>query len=1031
MIINHNLPGMNAIRNMNANSANASSSMQKLSSGLRINKAGDDAAGLAISEKMRGQIRGLDQAGANAQDGISMIQTGEGGLSESQSILQRMRELSVQSANDTNTGDDRTSIQTEMNQLTSEVNRIGNTTEFNTQKLLKGTNVAAVTTAQAVSTDAAGIAGVTVGTTSDLAVNAKSVKGIASTTSVQASTALATGGIDSFNITTNSTKGAAGSVSLTNGMTFSTIATSAALNNKTVGIDQSTGISTAASAVKGATGYTIELGTDASGNSLFTGTTRGDLFNYVNNLVKTSADSTKTDIQLNAMAGNTTGQALTTVTGSGSISGGVTETPGVYTAKLSKAYTEAGDSISVGGKTFTTVFGAADLTKGQFSIGADAHTLDNAAAQATSLKLTMVDATQLGTRFTAADDGAGTITLTEKANQATGIDLTAPTTAGAGTNDKLLVTDTTGRNLKTVTIGQSPTVAGGAKAATNVLDTSLAITAGNNGTDLNGVKIKFNVSSGATQALTNAWDASSNTLTISGDIGSGVAGTVEAGILAQAQSGLTAAGFKSAGTLTGVAGGTAATGALATTLTGATLTFGSGVTTTAADTLSVDTNNGNLTINLADASASKNSAANIQAAVNKLGTINGVDYTKYTFGAQGNWDTKTVGNSITTKTNTLVGGTQEVKGDYSLDVTKAFAEGDNVVIKGQIFKAVASGAVATNGEFNIAGGDINAQAAGIRDAISLNSTLKAAYTAGGSGSTIKLTENTATGTDLKTTDVAVRATGTPGQYDMDLGKTPAVNGAKFVIDGTEISVSDKVANVGYAKGTAIQTTADVAGQTNALVTAINTNAALKDKYTASVDATSGNLVLTQNPLYATATAPDVKTISSTKADFAATMQIGANTAQSLTVSVSDMRSAALGISGDGSESTVAAKNGAVASYVSTANVTDGTSNTNSEFSLDISTNTKATAAIGVLDDAISAVSTQRAKLGAYQNRLEHTINNLGTSSENLTSAESRIRDVDMAKEMSTFSKNNILAQAAQAMLAQANQQPQQVLQLLR
>ena len=99
--------------------------------------------------------------------------------------------------------------------------------------------------------------------------------------------------------------------------------------------------------------------------------------------------------------------------------------------------------------------------------------------------------------------------------------------------------------------------------------------------------------------------------------------------------------------------------------------------------------------------------------------------------------------------------------------------------------------------------------------------------------------------------------------------------------------------------------------------------------------------------------------------------------------------------------------------------------------IDMSTKEGAQAATTLLDTALKTVSGQRADLGAYQNRLEHTIANLGTSSENLTSAESRIRDVDMAKEMSTFSKNNILSQAAQAMLAQANQQPQQVLQLLR
>ncbi|TCI64992.1 flagellin [Exiguobacterium sp. SH3S1] len=138
MIINHNLNAMNAHRNMSFNTTQTGKAMEKLSSGLRINRAGDDAAGLAISEKMRGQIRGLDQASRNAQDGISLIQTAEGALNETHSILQRMRELSVQSASDTNVAADRSEIQKEINQLTSEINRIGNTTEFNTQKVING-----------------------------------------------------------------------------------------------------------------------------------------------------------------------------------------------------------------------------------------------------------------------------------------------------------------------------------------------------------------------------------------------------------------------------------------------------------------------------------------------------------------------------------------------------------------------------------------------------------------------------------------------------------------------------------------------------------------------------------------------------------------------------------------------------------------------------------------------------------------------------------------------------------------------------
>lgn len=158
MRINHNIAALNTYRQLNSASSAQGKSMEKLSSGLRINRAGDDAAGLAISEKMRGQIRGLDQASKNSQDAISMIQTAEGALNETHDILQRMKELSTQAANGTNTDDDRAEIQKEVNQLTSEINRIGNTTEFNTKKLLQGStsksDVGAVASAVTAGTDA-------------------------------------------------------------------------------------------------------------------------------------------------------------------------------------------------------------------------------------------------------------------------------------------------------------------------------------------------------------------------------------------------------------------------------------------------------------------------------------------------------------------------------------------------------------------------------------------------------------------------------------------------------------------------------------------------------------------------------------------------------------------------------------------------------------------------------------------------------------------------------------------------------------
>ncbi len=138
MIINHNIAALNTHRQMGSAQSAQMDSMEKLSSGLRINSAKDDAAGLTISEKMRGQIRGLEQASTNAQDGISLIQTAEGALNETHDILQRMRELAVQSANDTNTTTDRGEIQKEVNELAKEITRISNNTEFNTKKILNG-----------------------------------------------------------------------------------------------------------------------------------------------------------------------------------------------------------------------------------------------------------------------------------------------------------------------------------------------------------------------------------------------------------------------------------------------------------------------------------------------------------------------------------------------------------------------------------------------------------------------------------------------------------------------------------------------------------------------------------------------------------------------------------------------------------------------------------------------------------------------------------------------------------------------------
>ena len=139
MVVQHNLTAMNANRQLGVTTGSQAKSSEKLSSGYKINRAGDDAAGLKISEKMRSQVRGLNRASTNAQDGVSLIQTAEGALNEAHSILQRMNELAVQGANDTNESIDRDAINQELNALTDELDRISQTTQFNKQQLLDGT----------------------------------------------------------------------------------------------------------------------------------------------------------------------------------------------------------------------------------------------------------------------------------------------------------------------------------------------------------------------------------------------------------------------------------------------------------------------------------------------------------------------------------------------------------------------------------------------------------------------------------------------------------------------------------------------------------------------------------------------------------------------------------------------------------------------------------------------------------------------------------------------------------------------------
>lgn len=273
MRINHNISALNTYRSLSNNNTVTSKSLEKLSSGLRVNRAGDDAAGLAISEKMRGQIRGLDQASRNAQDTISLIQTTEGALNETHSILQRMRELAVQSGNDTNTTVDRNEIQKEVNQLIEEIDRIGNTTEFNTQRLLNGDKKALATTINgsiSVSKTTAGFSA-TLSTTAD----GQTLNGAITITKIAATTTAGAAGTADFVIgNPGSLAGAATGLSATlatftvAGMSIDLTAMSTIAVGETITItfkaaEAANGITNAITAQIGAnSGQTMSVGID-------------------------------------------------------------------------------------------------------------------------------------------------------------------------------------------------------------------------------------------------------------------------------------------------------------------------------------------------------------------------------------------------------------------------------------------------------------------------------------------------------------------------------------------------------------------------------------------------------------------------------------------------------------------------------------------------------------------------------------------------------------------------------------------------
>lgn len=1152
MRINHNISALNTYRQLGANNAATGKALEKLSSGLRINRAGDDAAGLAISEKMRAQIRGLEQATRNSQDAISMVQTTEGALNETQSILQRMRELAVQASNGTYTANDRETLQSEMNQLTSEINRIGNATEFNTKKLINGAiNVKDAVTAKvkggsvsgnidiiSANTQATATSAVLSGTEEISAIGGPTVTGTKAFTNpgsvdsgpnVQKTAAIATG---QALTSTSQEISASGATTFTGDVAYAGHAandsgpnitrTGAVVTGGTIAGNTSVGISSfTGSVVESTKTYTVvgaapgefvgpnvtasdnEIQFTVNGSS-YTATLAAK--NYDGALAGDGVDDFAADLQtaMRAAAGGDTNITVGYVSSTG---------------KLEVKYTGATPFSVDGGGMLTTHL----LNAPTDSYATQSRTANNQVAlsvNGTTQTITLSDNTyDLSQSGTAGQDQDEFLTdLQTQLNSAFGAGIV---TASFNGSDSLVLTNTT-----TGTASKIQNISGSA-AATLALDGSnptytqgtenneLSVTY--NGTTENLTLALNNYSAGGDDsaddfladlqaqlnsaygsgAITASFDSSNNikfatssgadTFTVDGggakaligtsytqgnaglgnnDLTLTVNGTAKTLTLANGTYDFTNAGNKTTflSDLNAKLDVAFGTGNIATSfngsnellltnsLTGETSTI-TNITGNAAAALGVDgtnaayiqgTDNTDLTVtyngvqktvNLSEAnygSGSNDSATDfINDIKAKLDAEFGAGNINVSFDSSNKvvFSAKNASDTLTIDSGDAAALLKNVSSDsFTTGIAGTGNNALNLTVNG-----VSKSITLSNGTYDFT--NAGNKTTFVND---LNGKLDAAFGTGNiaasfDGSNKLVLTNALDGSTSTLSNVTGSAASSLGLSTVayEQGKD-ANHTSSITIDGTAVNVT--LAAGTYTPGglaSDLQLQIRTAGLSNATVEFVDEAFVI----TTGTAGNSGSVTIGSDELAKTlklATSEGATTTTGQDAvDQGVQFQVGANAGQTISLSVKDMRSQALKISDD-TTGTVTASDNMVASYVSIANVTNGTDNNNNiEFALDISDSEKASAAISVINDAIETVSNQRAALGAIQNRLEHTINNLGTTAENLTASESRIRDVDMAKEMMEFTKDNILSQAAQAMLAQANQQPQGVLQLLR
>ena len=971
-VINSNLPSLNAQRNLNKSQMGLNDSLQRLSSGLRINSAKDDAAGLAIANRFTSQIRGLDQAVRNANDAISLSQTAEGAMDESSNILQRIRELSIQSANSTNSAQDRLSLQSEVNQLVSEMDRIAETTTFNGLKLLDGSFSAQSFQVGANANQTVNVS-VDAATTSELGIEKLSTNNTSFGIEVAATVAQAATSTTGFGVRlAGADVDAALETELETTQTISITDPDGTVN--TVAMAGIRDAGELATSLSGQTGITATATNSAAfGNTLsntfdgdtvsFTLTT-GDAEDTVAVSFQYAAATFDTDLEneLNTAIGTINGNngdtdltfdaTSNTITSASGLNIGVED----FAVQENASLTVSNLSTGVAENITVNIDGGADITFATVTgAGADVTSASNFGTAADAV---------LGAGYVVADDAAGNVTITKT----------------DGTD--IIITNFLGD-------------------AGDSLDTTMDVAAAHGGATVTTATL---TDGGATGAVTASTGTSAGggtpsilTLTVSSTVSENITMNIDGTSFTFA-------------TTAGDANTTSAAFAAAAAATGHTVVDNNGsitLTNSANDTDMV------ITAFAADGADLTDSTLGVVAGANTTATV----ATLTDGGATGAVQTTTaaavanVGStmSFAGSTVTEAAGTDSAVqvGDITIQLDSGYLIESNVATgAGSIFTVAADTSATLTSSVAMsdatAGNFVSAQVLTMTGTGSASVSIDVNATAKDIASLVNQVSDDSGVTATASTTATIDAVTNDGVVEFSLnGTSLSANVTTGDLSNLVTSINDQTSKTGVVATLNIVgdeiTLTDSAG---ADIDIENFSSSASGTTTMDVTGGAGNALTLTN---ATGTNQDSTVVGGT-VEYKSEV-----TSFSVASSVSDSRGGIFTGAADELQT-------------STKQTVDA---------IDITTAAGAQTAIDITDGALAGIDASRADLGAIQNRMQSTVSNLSATSENLSAARSRIQDADFAKETTELTRNQIMMQAGMSILAQAKSLPQQVLSLLQ